>query len=234
MTSLMCFVAFSRAMNDAPIEAELQEGKKIFAKKKGIDRTEKDARVVIGQWFDGERLRPVEEAVFVTPGLLSRWLGYQLSSGTTPDDVQATWNKCSGQFSGKTVTVIRLARLCAVDMIDGDVDNSAKPDALDNVKIQIRQTTKSWQPVTYRVVQDILQRRPEEVLKETWDQILSKFTCWPSTPTENDLNPDIRWGLNRRVTLIAETAKLDAGSKCELKIVEKDRTRVIPFNYPKS
>lgn len=234
MTSLMCFVAFSNTFGDTPIASEFNEGKHIFKLRKGIDRTEKDARIVVGKWFDGEHLQPVEEIVFVTPGLLSRWLGYQQSSGTTDEGVVSSWKKCTAQFSGKTLALVRLARLCTVDMIDGDVDNSAKPTALDSIKIQIRQIESSWKDVSYRIVQDVQQRRPEEVLKETWDEILAKFTAWPSKPTENDLMPAIRWGLNRRVSLIAEVPSLDAGSKCELKIIEKDRVRVVTFNFPKS
>jgi hypothetical protein len=234
MTPLICFLAISHEVRSEPIHAEFEEGKKIFQHKKGIDRTEKDARIVLGQWFDGERLEPVEEAVFLTPGLLSRWLGYQKSAGTPQDDIDMSWSKCYSQFSGKNMAIIRLARLCTVDMVDGDVDNSGNPAALDHVKIQIRQGSKSWSPVSFRTVQDIQQRRPEEVLKESWDQILAKFTAWPSKPTENELMPEVKWGKNRRITLIAEVGNFDAGSKCEFMIVEKDRTRMIPFTYPKS
>jgi hypothetical protein len=234
MTPLLCFVAFSGTFGFAPNEAEIQEGKRIYGRKKGIDRTELDARVVIGKWFNGESTQTVEEAIFITPGFLSRWLGYQQAAGTPSEETQSAWIKCSGQFSNKSIVVIRLARLCTVDFIDGDIDNSAKPDCLDNVTFQIRQAAKPWIPVKYRTVQDIQQRRPEEVLKERWDEILAKFTAWPSKPTENDLIPDIRWGLNRRVTYIAETPAIEANSLCELKIVEKDRTRTIAFRYPKS
>ena len=230
----MCFVAVSSLTGGAPLQSDMNEGKAVFLHKKGIDRTQKDARVVIGQWFDGERTQTVEEAIFITPGFLSRWLGYMQAAGTSQDDVDKHWANCTPMFAEKTTVIIRLARLCTVDMIDGDVDNSAKPDALDNVQIFIHPVGSPWQPVKYRTVQDILQRRPEEVLKETWDQIMPKFSPWPGKATENDLNPEIRWGLNRRVSYMAETEKLPAGSKCELKIVEKDRTRVIPFNYPKS
>ena len=234
MTSLTCFVAISGNFGDAPIVAQLKEGKRIFEQGKGIDRTEQDARIVVGKWFDGEHIQPVEEVIFVTPGLLSRWLGYQQYAGTPYDEIKSSWKQCSSQFSTKSIALIRLARLCTVDMVDGDVDNSAKPSALDSIKIQMHQVNKPWQEIPFRTVQDIQRRRPEEVLKETWDQILAKFTAWPSKATENELIPEIKWGLNRRVSLIADTPTLDAGSKCELKIIEKDRTRVIPFNYPKS
>jgi hypothetical protein len=234
MTPLICFLAISDGMRSGPILADFEEGKKIFQRKKGIDRTEMDARVVLGQWFDGERLEPVEEAVFLTPGLLSRWLGYQKSAGTPQDDIDMSWSKCYSQFSGKNMAIIRLARLSAVDIVDGDVDNSGNPGALDSVKIQIRQGSNSWNPISTRTVQDIQQRRPEEVLKETWDQILAKFTAWPSKATENDLMPEVKWGKNRRITLMAEVGKFDAGSKCDFRIIEKDRTRTIPFTFPKS
>lgn len=234
MTSLLCFLAIYDDIKSVPIEAEFNEGKRIYAQKKGIDRTEKDARIVIGKWFDGTRIEPVEELIFLTPGLLSRWLGYQMSAGAAKEEIEASWSKCSAQFSGKGMAMIRLARLCTVDPIDADTDNSANPSALDDIRIHVRQGIKPWVPVNFRLVQDIQQRRPDEVLKETWDQVLAKFTAWPSKPTENDLIPDIRWGRNRRVSLIADISKFELGSKCQLKIVEKDRTRIIPFLYPKS
>lgn len=234
MTSLICFVAVSLLGGGAPLQSDMNEGKAVFLHKKGIDRTQKDARVVIGQWFDGDRKQTVEEAVFITPGLLGRWLGYMQAAGTSQEAVDKYWADCSSMFAGKTTVIVRLARLSAIDMIDGDLDNSAKPDALDNVQLFLHTVGSPWQAVKYRAVQDILQRRPEEVLKETWDQLLPKFTPWPGKATENDLNPEVRWGLNRRVSYLAEIDKLPAGSKCELKIVEKDRTRVIPFIYPKS
>lgn len=234
MTSLFCFLALSREFGEAPIAAEFAEGQKIYAKKKGIDRTEKDARVVIGNWFDGERLQVVEEAVFLTPGLLSRWLGYQQASGTSKEDVDRSWKQFTAQFEKQPSTFIRLARLDTVDPVDGNVEATANPTSLDDVKIDVRQIGKDWQKVNYRVVQDLLERNPTEVLRETWDQVLAKFSAWPSEATTNELMPLIRWGKNRRVSLIAETPKLEPGSKCELKIVEKDRTRTIRFTYPKS
>jgi hypothetical protein len=234
MISLLCFVAISNAFGTEPIAEDFKAGQKIFKQHKGIDRVTKDSRIVIGQWFNGANLQPVEEAIFVTPGLLSRWLGYHQANGKSKLEVQSAWTKCSAQFSEKTVVVIRLARLCTVDMIDGDVDNSAKPDALDTVNVEIREASQPWFPIGVKVVQDTQQRRPLEVLTETWDEVLAKFTAWPSKPTENDLYPEIRWGLNRRVTLIAQAPTIEPGGKCELKISEKDRTRIIKFKYPKS
>ena len=64
MTSLVCFVAISGNFGDAPIVAQLKEGKRIFEQGKGIDRTEQDARIVVGKWFDGEHIQPVEEVIF--------------------------------------------------------------------------------------------------------------------------------------------------------------------------
>jgi hypothetical protein len=234
MTSLFCFLALSHEFGESPIEAEFLEGQKIYARKKGIDRTEKDARVVIGNWFDGERLQVVEEAVFLTPGLLSRWLGYQQASGTSKEDVDKSWQQFTSQFAKRPSTLIRLARLDTVDPIDGNVESTASPTSLDDVKIDVRQVGKDWKKLNYRVVQDLLERNPSEVLRETWSQVLAKFAAWPCEPTTNDLMPILRWGKNRRISLIAETPELEAGSKCELKIVEKDRTRTIRFTYPKS
>ena len=234
MTSLLCFIAFSSAKESVPIPSEVAEGQHIFGRKKGIDRTQKDARVVIGQWFDGDRLLPVETAIFLTPGLLSRWIGYQAAEGTSVKDGMATWKKCIDLVSKPTHIIIQLSRLSTVDMVDGDVDNSANPNGLDTIKIQIREVGKPWNDINYKIVQDIQQRRPEEVLKDSWDQIAAKVSNWPSKATENELIPEIKWGRNRRVTLFAEAPTYPPNSKCEMRIVEKDRNRVVPFNFPKS
>jgi len=234
MASLICFLALSGEFGNTPIPAEFEEGQKIFKRKKGIDRTEKDARIVIGKWFDGEQMQNVEEAVFLTPGLLSRWLGFQTASGIPKETVENSWKQCTAQFSGKSLAIIRLARLGTVDPHDGDVENVAAIEAIDNVQFEMKTIGKEWQKISFHIVQDLQNRQPTDVLKETWDQVLAKFTAWPSTPTTNELVSEIRWGRNRRLSFLAEVPTLDAGSKCELKIVEKDRTRIIPFTYPKS
>lgn len=234
MTPMICFMTISSGFGDSPIPAEFEEGQKIYSRKKGIDRTEKDARVVIGKWFDGDRTQNVEEAIFLTPGLLSRWLGYQQASGNTKDSVTQAWKQFSTKYASKSVALIRLARLGTVDPVDGDVQYSTKPEAIDNVRIEMREEGREWQSVTYRVVQDIQERQPSDVLRETWDQVLAACSAWPSTPSSNSLVPEVRWGQNRRVSLLAETPSEPLGSKCEFRIVEKDRTRVIPFTYPKS
>lgn len=234
MTSLFCFLAVSGKFGEAPIPAEFEEGRKVFHRKKGIDRTEKDARIVIGKWFDGDRVQIVEEAVFLTPGLLSRWIGYQDASGMPKEVTDNRWKQCSNQFSDKNLALIRLARLGTVDPHDGDVENYAAIEALDSVQFEMKAVGKEWQKVSFKMVQDIQDRQPADVLKETWDQVLAKFTAWPGTPTANDLVSEIRWGRNRRVSMLAEVPTMDPGSKCQLKIIEKDRTRVIPFTYPKS
>ena len=234
MTFLASFLALSSKSDSTPIVFDLNEGQQIFRRGQAINQTERDARIVIGKWFNGEQTVVVEEAVFITSGLLSRWLGYQNAAGTSNDDIQNSWSKSHAQFSSKPIALIRLARLCTVDPIDQDLDNSGIPEALDDVSIQIHQQGKPWTTMTVQTVQDIQQRRPDEVLKETWDQVLAKFTAWPAKPTVNELIPAIRWGKNRRVSLVAETPIFPGGSKCEMKIVEKDRTRIIPFRYPKS
>ncbi len=234
MTPMICFLTISTGFGESPLPADFDEGQKIYNRKKGIDRTEKDARIVIGKWFDGDRVRDVEEAIFLTPGLLSRWLGYQQASGNTKDSVTKAWKQYSTQYAAKSLTLIRLARLGTVDPVDGDVQYSTRVDALDNVRIEMRQEGQEWQPVSYRVVQDIQERQPADVLRETWDQVLAAFSAWPSAPSGNSLMPEVKWGMNRRVSLLAETPTEPLGSKCELRFVEKDRTRVIPFTYPKS
>lgn len=234
----MAFVALLLAavfdFDKAPIAKDVELGKKVFAQHQGIDRTQKDARAVIGQWFDGDRTRVVEEVDFLTPGLLSRWLGYQTATGVPKSQIDSAWEHCSQQLNGRSLALIRLARLCKVDYIDGEVDGSGKPEALDQVQVFMREVGGEWQEVKLQVVQDIQARQPTEVLADTWDQVVAKFIAWPSEATHEDLMPDLRWGKNRRISYLADVPALGAGKKCECKIVEKDRIRTIPFDFPKS
>lgn len=218
----------------APQATEFAHGQKIYHMNKGIDRAQGDARIVLGNWFDGERTQVVEELDFLTPGLLSRWLGYQEASGTPKDKIDSAWKNFSEQFKGKSMALVRLARLGAIDIVDGDLDDHAVISALDSVKLEMRTKKGEWQEVKYRVIQDLQARQPHEVLRDTWDQILAKFSAWPSTPTADDLISEIRWGNNRRVSFLAEVPQYEPHASCEIRIIEKDRTRTIPFYYPKS
>ncbi|MBS1700972.1 MAG: hypothetical protein JST12_04870 [Armatimonadetes bacterium] len=234
MTLTLCFAAAISGFGTAPIPTEFAEGQKVFHRKKGIDRTTGDAGVKIGEWFDGDRKQVVEEAIFLTPGLLSRWLGYQAASGTADEEIQNSWKACTDQLQDQSLAFIRLSRLGTVDPVDGNVEDTANIEALNTVRFDIRQDGKSWQKLDFKVVQDVQDRWPTDVLKDSWDQVMAKLMAWPSTPTNNELVSQIRWGRNRRISVLAEVPAISANAKCELRITESDRTRTIKFRYPKS
>jgi hypothetical protein len=224
-----CGVVFG----DKPLGSEMSKGAQL-AKKSGVDRCVGDARVVIGTWYDGIRRQPVEELVFLTPGHLSRWLGYGIAKGESLDGSQRLWQNFAGIAKGKTLGVVRLARLCSIDPGDLDVRVDGKPESLDGVKLRFRVVGAEWQDVPYTLIQDVQDRDPKLVWRESWDRALTSVMVWPSQPSEFPLVSEIRWGKNRMVTAIADFPMVQAGCKCEIEVTEVGRQRVIPFKFPKS
>jgi hypothetical protein len=216
-----------------PLSGEIVVGT-AAAKRSGQDRCVGDARVVLGTWFDGLRKQSVEELVFLTPGHLSRWIGYGLGKGESFEDSQKMWDNFSALSKGKMLGVIRLARLCSVDIGDMDVRPDASPEALDTVKIRFRRVSSSWKEINFRVFQDVQDRDPLLVWRESWDRALASVMTWPSQPSEFPLVSEIRWGKNRLITSIAEFPMTEPQAKCELEITEVGRKRVVPFKFPKN
>jgi hypothetical protein len=218
---------------DKPLGPDLAKGASV-AKKNGIDRCSADARIVLGTWYDGLKRQAVEELVFLTPGHLSRWLGYGIAKGESLEGSQRMWQNFAGLAKGKTLGVVRLARLCSIDPGDMDVRVDGKPESLDTLKFRFRFVGAEWQDVPFSVIQDVQDRDPKLVWRESWDRAVSSVLLWPSKPSEYPLVSEIRWGKNRMVTALADFPIVQPGCKCEIEITEVGRQRVIPFKFPQT
>ncbi|MEI7578307.1 MAG: hypothetical protein WCK51_15570 [Armatimonadota bacterium] len=220
-----------------PIASEMEVGARLAKKGKGIDRVLGLNRVVFRSWFDGERMVDVEHAVIMTPGLLSRWLGHQQACGEK--EIQPAWDRFASQSHGRTLVFFRLATLNTLDLTDGDESDTGQPSLFDEVEIGFGQTTNRkagparFAPLVLKSIQDIQDRHPRDVLKTSWDQVVSRVVAWPTLPLP-DLDSPIRWGRNRVVGFLAELPTITDTHYGAFQIRYAGRNRVVRFELPKS
>lgn len=229
-------IAFASAFvfSSEPIDAEVRVGAELARKGRSIQQALGANRVVLGRWFDGNEKREVEEAVLITPGLASRWLGHIGRSDSTE-----VYRAIAKQQHGRVIAFIRLARLNTIDFADGDEVDTAKPEMLDGVKIEFGESTSkrtppTWAPVVLTKIEDRLDRHPHDFFKVTWDQLFSRAMTWPTPNGVAAPDPLIRWGRNRVVSYIAELPFVPKTPFAGFRITEPDRVRTVTFEVPKS
>jgi hypothetical protein len=222
---------------DKPIADEIKAGARLATHGKGIDRVLGLNRVVFGSWSNGERMLNVEQAVIMTPGLLSRWLGHQQACGEK--EIQSSWTKFATQSNGRTLVFFRLATLNTMDLTDGDESETGQPHLFDQVTIGFGQSPNRragparFVGLTLKRIQDIQDRHPQDVLKTSWDQVVSRYIAWPAAPY-SDADSTIRWGKNRLVGFISELPAQTDARYGAFQIQTGSAVRTIRFEMPRS
>jgi hypothetical protein len=120
---------------ETPLPLEVQRGAKIYAQHKGIERTLLDDRVELGRWFNGHTKREVESAIWLSPGMASRWLGYLQAKEKWDDEtLQSRWETASKQLDGKLTFVVQLAAFPKLGGLDMEPTGKADPAEVANVR----------------------------------------------------------------------------------------------------
>jgi hypothetical protein len=102
-----------------PIGAEVLRGERTFLGGKGLPAVLAEDRQAVGIWFDGRARREVEDVIWVSPGLVSRWLGYLRAKEKWPDgELQSRWDKLRPVLDGRITFIVRLAALPRQDPLD--------------------------------------------------------------------------------------------------------------------
>jgi hypothetical protein len=102
-----------------PIPAELDRGVRLYALGKGLDRLYLEDRKVIGTWFDGRARVGADEAIWLSPGLMSRWLGYLEAKEKWPrGELEARWRRIRADLGGRLTFVVRLCSFPRTDLFE--------------------------------------------------------------------------------------------------------------------
>ncbi len=104
------------AFPGSPIDSEVRSGMDSFRRGRGIERVYGRDRAVLGRWFDGRVKRDAEFAVWISPGLVSRWLGYLGAKEKWPSgELQRRWSELKRHLDGRLVFVVLLAAYPKID-----------------------------------------------------------------------------------------------------------------------
>jgi len=143
-----------------PLPDQVAEGKRIYAQGKGIERTLKDSRSVIGVWFDGRVKDDVESIIWVSPGMASRWLGYLGAQEKWPkSEIQQRWDLIRRQLNGRLCFVVRLSAMPR--LVGLEMDSEGKPSAADIANPSFRLTSGPGYPFPHRKLLDRLLKSPK-------------------------------------------------------------------------
>lgn len=121
------------AFDEVPIASQVLLGESIERQKRGVERTLLDDRQSIGVWFNGREKEGVEEAIWVSPSMVSRWLGWMQSrEGWSSEEVLRRWTEARARFNGKLTFIVRMASFPKLDPVfDADAPASNKSDLAD-------------------------------------------------------------------------------------------------------
>jgi hypothetical protein len=89
-----------------PISSELLRGEKIYYQHKGIERTLLEDRVAVGKWFDGKVKRDTDQVIWLSPSMVSRWLGYlNAKEKWSGSELLERWKRTARSLEGRLTFV---------------------------------------------------------------------------------------------------------------------------------
>lgn len=119
-----------------PISAEFRRGVAVYAQGKGLERCWMEDRKVLGTWFDGVRRRDVEEAIWLSPSLLSRWMGYAAAREKWTDaEREARWDIARRIADQRLILLVRISSFPKVDPLAPE--DEERPDLRDYETVRV-------------------------------------------------------------------------------------------------
>lgn len=124
-------------MPSNPIPSEFHKGTLLYASGKGVERCWLSDRKVVGTWSHNFHRQDVEEVIWLSPRLLSRWTGYLAAKEKWLDsEKQRRWNSLCELLGDKSIFVVRLSAYPKVSPFGEEEQRPSFAD-LDQVRFQI-------------------------------------------------------------------------------------------------
>lgn len=177
------------AFPPSPIPYEVRRGAALYMAGKGIDRTSEEDRAILGVWFDGRIKRDVEEALWISPSFVSRWLGYlEAREKWFPGEIQLRWNAVRPLFDGRIALVVHLSAY--PKWVDSDYGLTGKGDPAEVDDVRFLVTAGGELPEAgafgspYRAEIQWAHPRPEPTLTEPHAALLLREQARSAGPLE--------------------------------------------------
>jgi len=125
-----------------PISAELERGEKVYYRKRGVERVFQEDRATIGWWFDGSKKKDVDDVIWLSPSLISRWLGYlNAKEKWSQDELQRRWEALSQILNGRMTFVVEAYALPKQSFFEITDDGPSKPATATNLRFSVSHLT---------------------------------------------------------------------------------------------
>lgn len=123
-----------------PYRSELRRGIEQYVLGKGVERCWMEDRKTIGNWFDGAKMRPVEEVLWLSPKLVSRWFGYEMARAKWSDaDRSSRWQRVRATLEGRLVFLVRLSAYPKRDFLNPEEAERPSLRNLDEIRFLLTQ-----------------------------------------------------------------------------------------------
>ena len=123
---------------EAPLAGQISAGRAVYHSGAGIDRTLGADRFTLGTWFDGRIRRAVDTVTWVSPELVSRWIGYMAErDGWSDAVIDRRWSVSRHQLDRNVTFIVRLAAFPRLDPFEFGLDAPPKPESLRGVRFRL-------------------------------------------------------------------------------------------------
>lgn len=171
--SALAFPAF-------PIKSEFQRGVDLARKERAMIMVGAEDRVSVAKWFDGTLSREVEFIEFVSPAMISRWLGFMDAKELWEDgEVQRRWTALRSRLDGRASFVVTLAAFPKASVQELTEEIPADPEQLENVRFVFTVGEKRIEAKGSRLA--FWQARTRDELKD--------YRWWIDSPLDPLLTP---------------------------------------------
>lgn len=217
------------AFGETPVATEVSLGKQLAKREAKLDSLLQNDRVYIGYRSDGVRQRGSEEIIWLSPSLVSRWLGYmQEREGWTDAEFDARWKCSSAAFGQGSTFLVHLVSVPKVSLLEESVDSGK----LENVTLNRASMyySGSFKGLTGESLEIRQGREASTVIQSPWYGLsIFKSTLAPSGISPID--PAQLYGDNfASYYLLRSAATVPAGLKgFEVTIVAGPKVRKAQF-----
>ena len=188
---------------DFPIKHELLVGEALERDKKGIERTMLQDRVAIGRWFDGTRRVDDEEAIWLSPAMVSRWLGWRQSREGWPDEeLNRRWCLAKARLDGKMTFIVRLSSFPKIDLWEGPDAPAKHTEDLEDARGVItfggeKNSARKHEQGRNALLAMVNDQNPQPVLSTEWESLPPMNDVLEGTYCTNGIttiNPNLDFG----------------------------------------
>ena len=159
-----------------PIQSEMARGEKLYYQRRGIDRTLLEDRVAVGKWFDGQRKVDTDQIIWLSPSLVSRWLGYlNAKEKWSKSELLNRWNSVSTALDGRMTFVVEMYALPKQgDAFEITSGAPSRPETATDLKFLVTYLTDQERDETQHVESLIGAKRHQSPLERQDPSIMPK------------------------------------------------------------